>query len=79
MRQHNYCYDTCDHNRIPRRFWDETEAQGKVQHNATATSGRNEKLTCALGYKQTVSSKEAALNSIKNGTSVCLRLKKILL
>jgi len=45
MRQHNYCYDTCDHNRIPRRFWDETDA----------------------------------LNSIKNGTSVCPRLKKILL
>jgi hypothetical protein len=71
MNQFGYCYDECAFNSIPRRTYVEGNRVITV-----STFGRNEKLTCRLGYKQTVQSYEAMRNSEKNGTRLCPTLRK---
>ena len=72
----NYCYDTCPHNLIPRRSFQEV-VNHKVVLHTQAEGEKNKKLQCTLGYKQTVASRKALLNSEANGTRVCPSLRKV--
>jgi hypothetical protein len=73
----SYCYDTCEHNIIPRRHWNDNEG-GKSKSFSKAESGTNLKLTCLLGYKQMANTKEAMFNSHANNTPICPKLRKVL-
>jgi len=72
MRQHNYCFDACEHNTIPRRSFKDGD-----KFIVESTGERNMKLRCRLGYKQTVASEKALKNSVDNGTTICERLRKV--
>ena len=76
----NYCYDSCPNNKVPRTFWDEMEEGKAVRHSAAhkgSDTGPKFPLLCELGYRQTVNSHRALVNSKMSGAKICARLRKI--
>ena len=73
----NYCFDDCPHNKIERNHWSDIDENGKVVRYSKASTGTNEKLKCLVGYKQTINSHKAYLNSKKNNSIICPALKKL--
>ena len=63
MRDRNYCHEECVQNGLS------VDIHGKL-------NGRNAKLKCKLGYKQTVNSVKARVNSEMAGSIICPRLKR---
>ena len=76
MSNFNYCYDECEFNTGARHYWEETGENGKKIVREKSDEA-NKKLQCLLGYRQTVNSHSAYVNSLKNNTRVCLRLRKL--
>jgi hypothetical protein len=74
----NYCYDQCPYNNISRKSIVETDEEGKPNKITWADQDKNKRLQCTVGFKQTVASRAAALNSIKNNTPICASLRKVL-
>jgi hypothetical protein len=75
----NYCFDSCQHNQVPRRsIEDGVDDKGNVKRITEAEGGKNEKLKCDLGFKTTANSKEAVQNVLKNGGQLCRFLKQVL-
>ena len=69
----NYCHDKCQFNLgVTRR-----SIQDGRELITIADSGKNKKLNCELGYSQTVNSHKALINSQKQGTRICPRLRKL--
>ena len=63
MNDRNYCHEECDQSGLS------VDSFGKI-------NGRNTKLKCRLGYKQTINSVQARINSEEAGSIICPRLKR---
>jgi hypothetical protein len=68
----NFCFDACEHNPVPRRSI--KDGQNFITF---AESGMNKKLSCGLGYLQTVNSHKAFVNSQLNNSHICPALRKL--
>lgn len=55
----------------------EIDSEQALEEITEATEGKNKQLLCSIGYKQTVNSVEGRVNSEKNGTIICGRLRTI--
>ena len=75
MNNFNYCFDKCEFNKCKRHYWNAIEDGKLVSHSKSDES--NKELKCALGYLQSVNNRKALLNSLKNGTEICLPPRKI--
>jgi hypothetical protein len=76
----NYCYGKCQFNNIPKNFWTEIVNDKPVQQSTAVKTdkiGPKFKLSCDLGYKQTVNSHDALKNSLAQGAQICPNLKKL--
>lgn len=72
----NYCHDECEHNKGARHYWEETKEDGRIVRRGKSDAS-NKPLNCELGYSQMVNSHEALVNSLKQGSRICSRLKKL--
>jgi hypothetical protein len=72
----NYCYDECEFNAGPRHYWESSDKDGKKILGAKSEAS-NKKLKCSLGFSQTINSHKGLVNSIKQGSKICPRLKRL--
>lgn len=77
----NYCFDICEHNKVARNYWSDSDENGKVINHSKAlrtdSDGPKFKLICDVGYKQTINSHKAFINSNKNNALICPRLRAL--